>query len=320
MCSSLRKKSLLAPVGLAVLCATLHSAAAAPVIGTTTGVTQSVTGGFGGKLAPMKVSDPVILEETVRTNASGEGRFTLEESTNLTIFSRSAIRVERFAPTNVVMTTEDGTFAVTTGRLPPGSYRIDTSAGTLTPHGTIFTFSVRGGRLTLDVQQGAVTFCPRGKSRAYCVDAVPGHSVVGQAGAPPQIFGYAGPPPSSPTLPPAQPMRYAPGPQGPTGCGSLAVRCPGGWPPPTKCGSYYPCGPGSQGPTGCNGAGALVVRCAGGPPPTPKCGVWFPCNNKYKQTAFTGASAPRVFGGWARPVRNYNFGHFGGGFMGAPHN
>jgi hypothetical protein len=264
MCSSSSGK-FFSTAGLISLCAGLGPVGAAPVVGTTTEITESVTGGFGGRLSPLRVSDQVILDETVRTNASGEGRFTLGERTNLVVFARSSIKVARFAPTNVVMTTPEGTFAVTTGNLAPGSYRVETPAGTLTPHGTIFTFSVRGGSLKLDVQQGAVNFCPRGKSKAYCVDAVPGHSVVGQAGAPAQVLGYAGPPATPPPQTRFTQYQQYPPPY-PTGGGSrgcattLSAACQSGWhdsgtgsvvsqPYGTGSGNAYGCSPSN--PRGC---------------------------------------------------------------------
>ena len=193
--------------GLGLVC----PAEAAAVVGTASKIKQTVTGGFDYGLArPMSDNDEVILNETVRTDASGEARLTLGEGTNLIVFAHSSIKVARFTPSNVVMTTADGTFAVSTGSPAPGSYRIDTAAGTLTPHGTRFTFNVCGERLRLDVQEGAVTHCPRGKGKAYCVDVVPGHSVVGQAGAAPQVRGYAEPPAPPPLTPPGAHPTLAP--------------------------------------------------------------------------------------------------------------
>ena len=226
MCSSFTSK-LFSAAGLIAVCVGPGAAGAAAIVGKATQITDSVTGGSSAKLGAMKVNDPVFLQQTVRTNASGEGRFTLDENTYLTVFSRSSIKAARFATTNVVMTTADGTFAVTTGSLPPGSYRVDTSAGTLTPHGTVFSFGVHGGRLTLGVRHRGGRLLPGAcKSKAYCVDAVPGRSVVGQAGAPatgPRLT------PAEPRMtPPTTPVRVTQNPPGgpwPTNCNSPTGPC-----------------------------------------------------------------------------------------------
>ena len=188
-------------------------------IGQATQINQSVTGSYSSKAFSVSAGDRVKLSEVVRTNTSGEARLDFEEGTDLVIFSASSIIMQHFTSASVVMSAGDGTFAFNTGRLSPGSYRIVTSAGTLTPHGTRFTFSVRGVG-SRSMFKGAVTFCPRGKSRAYCVDATPGRSIVGQAGQPAQVVGYGGPPPAIPPVrtatvytqqtnyPPAPPCAY----------------------------------------------------------------------------------------------------------------
>ena len=222
MCSLLTIK-LFSATGLIALCVGAGPAEAA-IVGKATEITDLVTGGFGAKLGRMKVNDPVLLQQTVRT-ASGEGRFMLDENTVSTVFSRSSIKVARFAPTNVVMSTADGTFEVTTGHLTPGSYRFDTTAGLLTPHGTRLWFSVRGARLKLDVQEGAVTFCPRGKSKAYCVDAVPGREL---------IVGAVTPPPRRRRPSRSRQFPYRPPGQWPVGCRSATGYCGPYAPPPPR--------------------------------------------------------------------------------------
>lgn len=192
-------------------------ALAAEAIGSAVAINRSVTGAVSGKPYPMSVGDAVKRDEWVRTDASGEARLNFVDSTNLVIFSGSAIRLTRFSSNSVVMTTSDGTFAFNTGNSPSGAYRINTPAGTLIPHSR-FTFTVQGGRIRLDVQEGDVTFCPSGKSKASCVEATPGHPVVGQAGAPAQIEG--GPPPTPPVYRQATPINYGSpsGSGGPSGC------------------------------------------------------------------------------------------------------
>jgi FecR protein len=174
-------------------------------IGSVTRINQSVTGKLSGRPLVMSVGDAVKQNESVRTDASGEARVTFVDYANLVIFSGSSIKLDRFIldspdrARSVIMSTADGTFEFDSGN-SAGAYRINTTAGSLTPHGTRFTFTVRGGRLRLDVEEGAVTFCPRGKSQAYCVVATPGHSVLGSAGAPAQVLGInetpVGPPPT----------------------------------------------------------------------------------------------------------------------------
>ena len=149
----------------------------------------------------MSVGDEVKLRETVQTDGSGQAHLILINDTDVAILSRSTMTVERYARGSKVVSTPDGTFIVHTGHGTPGELHIDTSAGTLTPQGTRFWYDVRGGRLKLDVQEGAVRFCPRGKSQAFCVVATPGHTVVGSAGAPAQVLGMAEPaPPSGPPV------------------------------------------------------------------------------------------------------------------------
>jgi hypothetical protein len=148
----------------------------------------------------------VKLNETVRTDASGQARLILVDSTVVAILSGSTMTVERYAPGSKIMSTPDGTFTIHTGHGSAGELQINTSAGTLTPQGTRFWYDVRGGRIKLDVQEGAVRFCPRGKSQAYCVVATPGHDVIGSAGAPAQIQGTAEPPREPPISP--APINY----------------------------------------------------------------------------------------------------------------
>ncbi len=183
-------------VGLGVgLCVTTQ-AFAANSIGSVANITPSVTAAVSGRPFSVSAGDKVRTDETLRTDADGEARVRFADNTELVIFSRSSITIDRFILSspdrarNVVMSTSDGTFAFNTGKSPSEAYALDTSAGMLTPHGTKFTFSVRDRRLRLDVQEGAVTFCPRGLSRAYCVDATPGRSVIGMAGARAQIVPY----------------------------------------------------------------------------------------------------------------------------------
>ena len=170
-------------------------AVAAEAIGSATEINRSVTGAVSGKLYPMSVGDPVKRDEWVRTDSSGEARLIFVDSTNVVIFSSSSIRMNQFSAHSIVMTASNGTYAFNTGNAPSGAYHIDTPAGTLIPHSR-FRFVVQGGSIRLDVQEGDVTFCPRGKSKASCVDATPSHPVIAQAGAPAQNQG--GPPPPAP--------------------------------------------------------------------------------------------------------------------------
>jgi len=174
------------------VCAGLSIATPAPAatgIGSVTKLDRSVTGAISGRPFPVSFGDDVREDETLRTDGRGEARLTLVDDTNLVIFSRSSVKLDRFIlespdrARSVIVSTSDGTFAFDTGHSPHEAYRIDTSAGTLSPHGTRFTFALHGGRLKLDVQEGAVMFCPRGESEAYCVVARPGRSVLGSAGA-----------------------------------------------------------------------------------------------------------------------------------------
>ena len=206
---------------------------AATTVGSAASINQSVTGALSGREFLVSVGDEVKLRETVRTDASGQARLILVDDTDVAILSRSRMTVERYAPGSKVVSAPDGTFIVHTGHGSAGELHINTSAGTLTPQGTRFWFDVRGSRMTLDVQEGAVRFCPRGKSEAYCVVATPGHEVTGSAGAPAQVQGMREPPgpPRSPS-----PIIYNGG-NGNTNIGR----------PPPNCGPYHRCGTGATG-------------------------------------------------------------------------
>jgi hypothetical protein len=186
------------------LCVAAPALAATTTVGSAASINQSVTGALsGGRAVFVSAGDDVKLRETVQTDGSGQARLTLIDDTDVAVLSRSTMTVERYARGSKVVSTPDGTFIVHTGHGTPGELHIDTSAGTLTPQGTRFWYDVRGGRLKLDVQEGAVRFCPRGKSQAFCVVATPGHKVIGSAGAPAQVLGMAEPAP--PTGPPVYP-------------------------------------------------------------------------------------------------------------------
>jgi hypothetical protein len=232
--SSSRALSLPA-VGVLGVCAGLGLAGpalAAIKIGSAASINQSVTGALSGKEFPMSVGDEVKLRETVQTDGSGQARLILDDNTDVAILSRSTMTIERYAPGSKVVFTPDGKFIVHTGHGTPGEPRFNTPAGTLTPQGTRFWYEVRGGRLQLEVQEGAVRFCPRGKSQAYCVVATPGHKVIGSAGAPAQVLGMDEPPP--PSGPPAYPPPVYHGDNHNTS------------PPPPNCRGYR-CGTGATG-------------------------------------------------------------------------
>ena len=255
-CPSSRRASRL--LGVCASLGVAFPALAANGIGSVAGLSQSVTGAVSGThFVPVSYGDEVKQNETVRTDASGEARLTLVDYTDLTIFRRSSIRLDRFILENpnrarsVVMSTSDGTFAFNSGQ-SPGAYLINTSAGTLTPQGTKFTFTVHGGSLRLDVDEGAVRFCPRGKSQAYCVVATPGHPVLGRAGAPAQVLGMV----DTPTGPAPPVNTGALGPQ-PNGGGNgqcyQAGRCvPSGCSPHRGASPFVPAYNGCRGdnPTG----------------------------------------------------------------------
>jgi hypothetical protein len=186
-------------------CVSVPALATGP-IGSATSINQSVTGALSGRPSLVSVGDPVRLHETVRTDSSGQARLTLVDNTDVAVLSGSTMTVERYAPGSKLVSAPDGTFQIHTGNGSPGELHFNTSAGTLTPQGTRFWFDVRGGHIRLDVQEGAVRFCPRGKGPAYCVVSTPGHDVIGSAGAPAQVMGVPGPPPSAPTYTP--PVRY----------------------------------------------------------------------------------------------------------------
>jgi hypothetical protein len=179
-------------------CVSAPALAAGP-IGSAASINQSVTGALGGRPSLVSAGDPVRLHETMRTDASGQARLVLSDDTEVAVLSASTMTVERYAPGSKVVSAPDGTFQIHTGNGSPGELRVDTSAGTLTPQGTRFWFDVRGGHIKLDVQEGAVRFCPRGKGPAYCVVSTPGHDVIGSAGAPAQVQGMVEPPPGAPT-------------------------------------------------------------------------------------------------------------------------
>jgi FecR protein len=186
-------------------CVAVPALAAAP-IGSATSVNQSVTGALSGRPFLVSVGDPVKLRETVRTDAFGQARLILVDDTDVAVLSGSTMTIERYAPGSKVVSAPDGTFLIHTGNGSPGELHVNTSAGTLTPQGTRFWFDVRGGHIKLDVQEGAVRFCPRGKGPAYCVVSIPGHDVIGSAGAPAQVLGMVEPPASRPIYTP--PVHY----------------------------------------------------------------------------------------------------------------
>jgi hypothetical protein len=210
-------------VGFFGFCVSVPALAAGP-IGSATSINQSVTGALSGRPSLVSVGDPVRLHETVRTDASGQARLTLVDDTDVAVLSGSTMTVERYAPGSKLVSAPDGTFQIHTGNGSPGELQVNTSAGTLTPQGTRFWFDVRGGHIKLDVQEGAVRFCPRGKGPAYCVVSTPGHDVIGSAGAPAQVLGMVGPPPSAPTYTPPVHYGYNNGntyTTNPYGCGSV---------------------------------------------------------------------------------------------------
>jgi hypothetical protein len=201
--------------GVCAAVAMTSKAVAMETIGSATKISQSVTGAVGGRAFPVSAGDDVKLRETVHTDAQGEARLTFRDDTLVSVFSSSTITLQQFGPNGKIMWTSDGTYTVRTGHSTPGALRVETSAGTLIPHGTFFSFVVHGDHLNLEVAEGEVTFCPRGLGAANCVEARPGQSVTGGAGMPPRGEGGSshrppgGPPPPPPSSTPyPTPINY----------------------------------------------------------------------------------------------------------------
>ena len=142
----------------------------------------------------------MVQDESVRTGASGEARLRFVDATDLAIGPGSTVKLDRFVfagggtASSVVMSAARGAFRFTTGNSAHEAYRIVTPAAVIGVRGTQFSFTIRNGRLNLDVLAGVVIVCPRGKGPAACVEARPGESVQARAGAPAQVFAAGGPP------------------------------------------------------------------------------------------------------------------------------
>jgi hypothetical protein len=202
---------------LAISAALVASAAlAAEPIGSATRVVPSVTGTMGGRTAAVAAGDSVVQDETMQTGPTGDARLRFVDETDLAIGPGSTVKLDRFvfagggSAASVVLSATRGAFRFATGVSAHEAYRIITPAAVIGVRGTRFSFAIRNGRLNLDVEQGVVIVCPRGKGAGDCVEARPGESVQARAGAPAQVFAAGGPPG-------APPARGAPPPGNPLG-------------------------------------------------------------------------------------------------------
>ena len=182
-------------------------------IGSATRINPSVTGTASGRASAIAVGDDVVQNETVQTGPAGEAKLRFIDSTDLSVGPGSNIKLDKFVfagggtASSVVMSTSRGAFRFTTGNSAHEAYQINTPAAAIGVRGTQFSFTVRNGRLNLDVLQGVVIVCPRGKGKSSCVEARPGQSVQAQAGSPAQVFAAGGPPPDDPQPPPRRAQR-----------------------------------------------------------------------------------------------------------------
>lgn len=204
-------------VGL--MCLTVAMAAtataSAQAIGSATAINPSVTGAAGGRTAAIAVGDGVVQNETVQTGANGEAKLRFVDNTDLAVGPGSTVKLDKFVfagggtASSVVLSTARGAFRFATGNSAHEAYRINTPAASIGVRGTQFSFNVRNGRLQLDVIQGVVIVCPRGKSQKFCVEARPGEHVQARAGSPAQVYAQGGPPPDGP--PPNESLGALPG-------------------------------------------------------------------------------------------------------------
>ena len=150
----------------AVLCAASAAFAdTAPRIGTTAIATNTVIGALGAARRDLRRGDGVFQDERIATGANAKAQILFRDETALTMGPDSQVVLDKLIYDPEKHTGEmsiralSGAFRFVSGSGPKQGYSIKTPAGTIGVRGTIVQFWISATQLTLQLDEGGVSFC-----------------------------------------------------------------------------------------------------------------------------------------------------------------
>jgi hypothetical protein len=146
-------------------------ASAQQKIGSAAEVINNVTGEASGVVSPLKLGDPVFLNEIVRTAAASMAKLVFLDLTYLRMAQNSEMTLNAYVyqgplepastqKMSVILTR--GVFRFTSGRLDKKAYLISTPNAVITLGGTVLDILIRSGVSRATLREGLALVCPRG--------------------------------------------------------------------------------------------------------------------------------------------------------------
>jgi len=122
-----------AVIAVLLLSSTAHAQQA---VGSTTSVTPSATGSYGGNRT-LQPGTSVYHQENIQTGDTGRTAMRFHDNSNLQVGPKSSVKLDKFvydpnkSTASVAVEAARGSFRFTTGQQNKGSYQVKTPYGTL---------------------------------------------------------------------------------------------------------------------------------------------------------------------------------------------
>jgi hypothetical protein len=121
-------------IAVLLLSSTAH---AQQTIGSTTSVTPSATGSYGGNQRTLQTGASVYHQDNIQTGDAGRTAMRFHDNSNLQVGPKSSVKLDKFvydpnkSAASVAVEAARGSFRFTTGQQNKGSYQVKTPYGTL---------------------------------------------------------------------------------------------------------------------------------------------------------------------------------------------
>lgn len=148
---------------------TASSGWAAPnSVGRAVSATDTVTGQYAGRTDVIATRDPIFQDQRISANRSGLGQFLLLDGAKLVVGPGASIVVDNFVhggggAKKILLKATKGAFRFISGNSGSHAYSIVTPTATIGIRGTLFDFTVQGGRTYLTLLRGEVRLCGGGQ-------------------------------------------------------------------------------------------------------------------------------------------------------------
>lgn len=166
-------------------CGAMSSAAVAQQVGQAAVIKNVVVRVQSAGSSQINVGDGIIRDETIRTGADSAARFTMSDSTNLSLGPGSTIKLDRTVFSggegkfrDIAIRAVSGAVRFVTGDSDKSAYRITTPVATIGVRGTVLDILAERGRTFVVLQDGQSLVCTRGPN-VQCVELLqPGDSAI----------------------------------------------------------------------------------------------------------------------------------------------